>query len=69
MIFIEQKRAKTELNEHPATHTSPTKLKSNVECLTLKINAKTDERLWGCALNPYRNTDQHSQPIPPHPKP
>jgi hypothetical protein len=43
MIFIEQKRDKLRLSEHPATHTSPFKLKCNIDTLAFKINAKSQQ--------------------------
>jgi hypothetical protein len=39
MIFIEQKRAKLRLSEHPATHTSPTDLKSYFDTLAFKLHS------------------------------
>jgi hypothetical protein len=50
MIFLEQKRAKLRLIEHPTTHTSPTKLKSNVDSLAFKINAKSQQNQKGRSL-------------------
>jgi hypothetical protein len=50
MIFIEQKRAKLRLSEHPATHTSPTDLKSYFDTLAFKINAKSHQNQKGRSL-------------------
>jgi hypothetical protein len=39
MIFIEQKRAKIRLIEHPATHASQFNLKRNLDSLTFNLQA------------------------------
>ena len=50
MIFIEQKRAKLRLIEHPTTHTILDNIKSHFDTLAFKINAKSQQNQKGRSL-------------------